>query len=436
MDFEQLTKEQQDAVFKLTRFIQSQKGSDGGGVFRLFGLAGTGKSTVLGVVEKSHPDVREGSVYLAPTHKACDVLRRKGIKSPRTVTSFASYFGPRDPAATEEAKAKLEKAAQSNAPMEEINELRRRFEELDGDKISREKTAEEIAADMKRTGKWAIIVDECSMLPGWQCELLREVGCPVIAVGDPRQLDPIQDQSRARRFCDEEPTVLLREPVRQASGSQINVVAQNAEQGRSLSIGVTDCDDVEFSGSLSDDDALDIDMILCGTNRSRVGKIRQCRRVRGLPQTPVVGEPVIYRGVSETQQGWTPSKNDLGTIAAVDETNGRIVVTYRFRKGNGDQGDIVMPWSPGFLDWEKPEMVPNEFYRITPERHFIAYAYAITVYSAQGGEWDSVAVVGDRWTNRMEPHDWKKWAYTAVTRAKKRLIVCNVSAPKAQMRIA
>jgi ATP-dependent exoDNAse (exonuclease V) alpha subunit len=48
------------------------------------------------------------------------------------------------------------------------------------------------------------------------------------------------------------------------------------------------------------------------------------------------------------------------------------------------------------------------------------YGYCVTAHKAQGSEWDSVVVleeIAQRW-------DPKRWRYTAVTRAKERLVYC------------
>jgi ATP-dependent exoDNAse (exonuclease V) alpha subunit len=45
------------------------------------------------------------------------------------------------------------------------------------------------------------------------------------------------------------------------------------------------------------------------------------------------------------------------------------------------------------------------------------YAYAITAHKAQGSEWEDVLVLEEN------PQDYARWMYTAVTRAKSRLIV-------------
>ena len=50
-----------------------------------------------------------------------------------------------------------------------------------------------------------------------------------------------------------------------------------------------------------------------------------------------------------------------------------------------------------------------------------AYAYAITCHKAQGSEWDKVLVFEEGFPFNQEEH--KRWLYTAVTRAKEKLVV-------------
>jgi exodeoxyribonuclease-5 len=50
------------------------------------------------------------------------------------------------------------------------------------------------------------------------------------------------------------------------------------------------------------------------------------------------------------------------------------------------------------------------------------WAFAITVHSAQGSEWDRVLFLDDHL-----PSDRPKLLYTACTRAAKELVICDVS---------
>jgi hypothetical protein len=50
-----------------------------------------------------------------------------------------------------------------------------------------------------------------------------------------------------------------------------------------------------------------------------------------------------------------------------------------------------------------------------------AYAYGITCHKAQGSEWDKVLVFEE--TFPFDPEEHKRWLYTAVTRAKEKLVI-------------
>ena len=50
-----------------------------------------------------------------------------------------------------------------------------------------------------------------------------------------------------------------------------------------------------------------------------------------------------------------------------------------------------------------------------------AYAYGITCHKAQGSEWDKVLVFEEKFP--FDPEEHKRWLYTAVTRAKEKLVI-------------
>ena len=54
----------------------------------------------------------------------------------------------------------------------------------------------------------------------------------------------------------------------------------------------------------------------------------------------------------------------------------------------------------------------------------VKYGYAITCHKSQGGEWDS-AFVDLRSTKPYTSQEYRRWAYTAITRAKKNLFLMN-----------
>ena len=57
---------------------------------------------------------------------------------------------------------------------------------------------------------------------------------------------------------------------------------------------------------------------------------------------------------------------------------------------------------------------------IDPPYEF-AYAYGITCHKAQGSEWDKVLVFEEKFP--FDPEEHKRWLYTAITRAKEKLVI-------------
>jgi hypothetical protein len=90
----------------------------------------------------------------------------------------------------------------------------------------------------------------------------------------------------------------------------------------------------------------------------------------------------------------------------------------------------LKPGSPEFID----AMKKDPYYNCL----LLKYGYAVTCHKAQGGEWDSVYVYWDKGTHQNFDNedegsqvrgksnlDFYRWAYTAVTRAARRLISFN-----------
>src|SRR5262249_42181010 len=144
-------------------------------IFRLFGYAGTGKTTLARHLAE---DVDGKVAYAAFTGKAALVMRRKGCAGASTIHSL--IYRPRD--SGEEAPS---------------------FELWDGAPASR--------AEL-------IVIDECSMVDPDLGRALLSFGVPVLVLGDPAQLPPIQGGGF---FTDAEPDAMLTEVHRQAADDPI-----------------------------------------------------------------------------------------------------------------------------------------------------------------------------------------------------------------------
>ena len=59
----------------------------------------------------------------------------------------------------------------------------------------------------------------------------------------------------------------------------------------------------------------------------------------------------------------------------------------------------------------------------------VRFAYAVTCHKAQGGQWDHVFIDAGQTNDGEDPAERRRWLYTAVTRAKKRLWFLDSSRP-------
>src|SRR5262245_52552535 len=177
----QLSPQQDDALKAVSRWLKAGRPQ----MFRLFGYAGTGKTT-LARHFASHVD---GQVQFAAfTGKAAQVLRSKGAVNARTIHSL--IYRPRG----EEAVADEVTGKTSMSPMFSLNRQ---------SPVARARL---------------IIVDECSMVDEELGRDLMSFGTPILVLGDPGQLPPI---SGGGYFTDYEPDFLLTEIHRQARDNPI-----------------------------------------------------------------------------------------------------------------------------------------------------------------------------------------------------------------------
>ena len=160
-------------------------------IFRLFGYAGTGKTTLARhIAEGIDGDV----VFAAYTGKAALVLRNKGCDDARTIHSL--IYRAQD--------------VDAEVPSFVINE---------------QSPANEAAL---------IIIDECSMVDEELGRDLLSFGRPVLVLGDPAQLPPVKGGGF---FTEAEPDFMLTEVHRQEADNPIVRMSMIVREGGRLERG-------------------------------------------------------------------------------------------------------------------------------------------------------------------------------------------------------
>ena len=163
-------------------------------VFRLFGYAGTGKTTLARHVAEG---IRGDVAYGAFTGKAALVMRSKGCEGASTIHSL--IYRPKRKSAEEEDE-----------------------EESFSFAINRESMASKARL---------IVIDECSMVDEDLGRDLLSFGKKTLVLGDPAQLPPVKGGGY---FTETEPDVMLTEVHRQAAGNPIVRMSMDIREGRTL----------------------------------------------------------------------------------------------------------------------------------------------------------------------------------------------------------
>lgn len=298
-----------------------------------------------------------------------------------------------------------------------------------------------------------IIVDEASMVDDMMLRDLRSYGVPILAVGDHGQLPPVGGSGSLMKS----PNLRLEQIHRQAEGNPIIALSKIIRETGRIPDDMPNSEAVTF-GKLrfveqiieqrySDATAARLlEMgIACYTNRRRVGLNLAVRRARGVARTgrelPRNGEHVICLRNMKAEGGRPPVANGMRGVLASD-VEFKQNVNSRGEKLGVSETQVV--GSIAFPEDEIVEhtytMLANQFGRektySSPEElahetglHSFAMAgslfdfgFAMTVHKMQGSQFDDLVVCAER-PGPVSNDDYKKWAYTATTRAVSKLFI-------------
>src|ERR1700674_4553078 len=237
----------QDAALKaVAAWLKARPGSNGTPqVFRLFGYAGTGKTTLARhLAEHADGEVK----FAAFTGKAASVMRGKGCKGASTIHSL------------------IYRARES------------------GEEVPNFDLWDEAPASKAEL----IIIDECSMVDAELGRDLLSFGVPLLVLGDPAQLPPIQGGGF---FTEVEPDMMLTEVHRQAQDDPIVRLSMLVREGHRLEPGEYGRTSVVRRDAFDPQRALETDQILVGRNVTRRAYNARMRERRGFNDPmPLAGD--------------------------------------------------------------------------------------------------------------------------------------------------
>ncbi len=336
-------------------------------VFRLFGFAGTGKTTLAQHIA----DHVDGEVLFgAYTGKAALVMRSRGCAEARTIHSM--IYRPKE--------------VESEEPTFVLND---------------ESPASSAAL---------IIIDECSMVDEELGRDLLSFGRPVLVLGDPAQLPPVKGGGY---FTEVEPDVMLTEVHRQAADNPIVRMSMIVREGGRLEPG--DYGESRVIGK-RDIDALAVtraDQTLVGLNRTRRNYNRRMRELFGHHGTlPEVDDKLVCLRNDRKKGLLNGGIWIVKTLLPQRKDKMRMTVVPDDDPGRKPLRINVLP-----AFFESEEEIPFALRRTSDE---FDYGYALTVHKAQGSQWDDVVLFDESGAFREHRH---RWLYTGITRAARRLTI-------------
>lgn len=364
--------QQERAIADVSAWLADPRGKQ---VFRLFGYAGTGKTTLAKELAAS---VKGTVLYATFTGKASLVLRKKGCADASTIHSLIYKT--------------------------EINERTGEAKFI----LNRQSDLASAAL---------LIVDEVSMVGESLARDLLSFGKRILVLGDPAQLPPVRDEGF---FINAAPDVMLTEVHRQARDNPIIRMSMEIREGGTLQRGtyggsrVIGCDDIGQDELR--EVVLGADQLLCGLNRTRTAYNRRIRTLKGLagqvePWHPANGDRLIclknrrerqlFNGAMFTAERVGDKFRCFGIEAqSLDEERDPLTINVPEEFFNGTEHTI---------DWRERRKY-DEF----------TFGWAITCHKSQGSQWDNVAIFDESGAFRESRSNW---LYTAVTRAAERVTV-------------
>ncbi|MEY8688412.1 MAG: ATP-dependent RecD-like DNA helicase [Leptothrix sp. (in: b-proteobacteria)] len=363
------TAQQSAAIQKVVHWARDRKAPQ---VMRLFGYAGTGKTTLAKEVAREVP----GTLFAAYTGKAALVLRGKGCTGASTIHSLI-YKAQQDQMTGEYEYSLNPDSAAAYAPL--------------------------------------IAIDECSMVGEEIGRDLLSYGTKVLVLGDPAQLPPVGGEGF---FTAAPPDIMLTDIHRQAADSPIIRLSMDVREGRTLVAGTYGDCVVQQRTSITKERmrelVLEADQLLCGRNATRQTFNGRVRALKGVDQPmPVKGDKLVCLR-NNRMKGLL--NGGLWTVNGASTGHDGVFMTVQ-SQDDPDQPHPIEVQTPAefFLGTEKslPWMQRKRADEFT-------YGYALTVHKSQGSSWPNVLLFDESSVFR---EDAARHLYTGITRAAEKLTI-------------
>lgn len=327
--------------------------------FVLAGYAGAGKTTLASVIAENMD--RKKVCFGAYTGKAANVLREKGCPNANTIHSIL-------------------------------------YKRVDDDVNDEPRFV--LNHDSDYEGAKLVIIDEYSMLPEEMINDIEHVADKVLYTGDPFQLPPVNGE------CSLKPDFFLTEIHRQALENPIIRFSKEIREGKALAFSSLPEFHYDHKSKIDPETYEEADQVIVGLNKTRVAFNSRFREKLGLAgiKYPVTNDKLICLRNNH-------ARGIFNGMIAYATADADIISPQTLRLDIEDFEDLKV-WDGNFRGEERQHVMFKDLDRFD-------YGYAITAHKSQGSEWDHVLVyeqpIGKDAVGR------RRWLYTAITRAKKKV---------------
>jgi exodeoxyribonuclease-5 len=274
-----------------------------------------------------------------------------------------------------------------------------------------------------------IIIDEASMISQDIFNDLLSFDIPILFVGDHGQLPPVNDSFNIMK----NPVLKLEKIHRQAEGNPIIKWSMWVREGKLLPYTKeeTDLGSIQRLKADITDDLLkdrtinDLPLFICGINKTRQHINKKVRKhLFNNSSTLQVSEKVVCLKNNKKKQIFNGQMGTIANLTNEDCDDNHIAATIEMDGGSFFNGKLLKEQF-GFLPRGSYQTFEDYVRSLRIDPWFIYrfdYGYCLTTHKAQGSQAPTVVVYNEN-IYRSEPAMYRRWLYTAITRAEKNLIL-------------